>query len=110
MNDSALLPRKLCQEVLQAAVSAARRAGVEDVEIMLGSGEESLTRFANNQIHQNVSERSRFLSVRTMSGQRTARATTNRVERNGIEAAVEQAIALMRSNRQNHIRRLSSSR
>jgi PmbA protein len=98
MNDSALLPRKLCQEILLAAVATARRAGVEDVEIMLGAGEESLTRFANNQIHQNVSERSRFLSVRTMAGQRTARATTNRVERNGIEAAVEQAIALMRSS------------
>ncbi len=98
MNDAPLLPRKLCQEILQAAVAAARRAGVEDVEIMLGAGEESLTRFANNQIHQNVSERSRFLSVRTMADQRTARATTNRLERNGIEAAVDQAIALMRSS------------
>jgi predicted Zn-dependent protease len=98
MNDSPLLPPKLCEEILQATMAAARRAGVEHVEIMLGAGEESLTRFANNQIHQNVSERSHFLSIRTLDGQRTSRATTNRVERNGIEAAVDQAIVLMRSS------------
>ncbi len=98
MHDSELLSRKFCEEILQATVAAARRFGVGDVEIMLGSGVDALTRFANNAIHQNVSDRARYLSVRTVADQKTARATTNRIERNGIEAVVEQAIALMRSS------------
>ena len=64
MNESELLPRKRCQEIMLAVQAAAYRHGVEDIEILLTSSNDSLTRFANNAIEQNVSERSTAISVR----------------------------------------------
>ena len=64
MNESELLPRKKCQELFLAVEQAARRAGVTEIEISLASTTDSLTRFANNAIHQNVRERGTTLSVR----------------------------------------------
>src|SRR5687768_153628 len=73
MNESELLPRKKCQEVFLAVEQAARRAGVKDVEAILTSTSDALTRFANNEIHQNVAERASGLSVRVAIDGRTAR-------------------------------------
>jgi predicted Zn-dependent protease len=82
--------------VFGQVLDAAREHGVAQVEVMIGSGTHSLTRFANNAIHQNVSERTGYLSVRPVIGSRTARASTNRFERDGIREVVEQAVALTR--------------
>lgn len=98
MNESELLPRKKCQELFLAVEQAVRRAGLTDVEISLASTADSLTRFANNQIHQNVSERATTMSVRTVVDGRTARASTNRLHRDGIQAVVDEAIALARAS------------
>jgi PmbA protein len=98
VTESPLLPRKRCQELFQAAEQAAARAGVRDIEVTFGASDEALTRFANNQIHQNVAERSSAMSIRTIVDGRTARATTNRLHRDGIQAAVDQAIALTKSS------------
>lgn len=78
------------------ALKAARMRGVEDIEVIISGSNDALTRFANNAIHQNVAERSVHVSVRPVIGQRTARASTNRVDRAGIEEVVEQAIAITR--------------
>ena len=98
MNESELLPRKRCEEIMLAVQAAAYRHGVEDVEILLMSSNDSLTRFANNAIGQNVSERSTALSVRAQIDGRTARASTNRLHRDGISEAVDTAIALTRAS------------
>lgn len=98
MNESELLPRKKCQEIFLAVEQAARRASVTDIEIALTSTNDALTRFANNEIHQNVSERTTSLSVRAVVNGRTARATTNRLHRDGIQMAVDEAIALARAS------------
>ena len=98
MNESELLPRKKCQELFLAVEQAARRAGITEVEISLASTADSLTRFANNEIHQNVSERATALSVRAIVDGRTARASTNRLHRDGIQATVDEAIALARAS------------
>ena len=45
-------------------VRAARAQGVGEVEAILASASQALTRFANNAIHQNVAENSSHLSVR----------------------------------------------
>ncbi len=74
----------------------ARAYGVHDVEVYLAAEESSLTRFANNGIHQNVSEESRAISIRVAIGQRTARATTNRFA--NIREATKSAIALARAS------------
>lgn len=98
MNESELLSRKKCQELFLAVEQAARRASVNDVEVMLASTSDSLTRFANNEIHQNVSERGTTLSVRVILEGRTARASTNRLHRDGIQAVVDEVISLTRAS------------
>jgi PmbA protein len=98
MDESELLPSKRCREIFGAAQNAARRAGVNDIEVLLSATADSLTRFANNQIHQNVSERSSSISIRALVDGRTARATTNRGDEQAIASAVEEAIALTRAS------------
>ncbi len=98
MPDSTqLMPLARCEELFAVAQKAAKSAGVRDFEVMIVGHDSSLTRFANNTIHQNVSERSRWLSVRTLVGRRTARATTNRLDEPSIRRVVEEAAALTRS-------------
>src|SRR5579862_3170507 len=84
------------QAIFDQVAEAARRRGVTEIEGIIASGEQALTRFANNTIHQNVAERERNLSVRAVIDGRTARASTNRFDREGIESVVEQAIAITR--------------
>lgn len=65
-----------------------------ETEVHIGGGRFSLTRFANNEIHQNVEERNLEISVRVvLKDKRTARATTNRQDDAGLKKVVEQAIA-----------------
>lgn len=98
MSGFDLLPRRKCNELFQAAHQAATRAGVPDIEVILSAADESLTRFANNEIHQNVTERTRSMSIRALWNQRTARVTTNRLNRDGIQAAVDEVIALVKQS------------
>ncbi len=86
-----------CRAILEVAERAARAAGVSDVEIHAGAKAEALTRFANNTIHQNVAEQTRFVSVRAVVGQRTARASSNRVDNDSIRRVVDQAIAIAKA-------------
>jgi predicted Zn-dependent protease len=88
------MPDSLFQQV----VDAARAFGVTEIEAIVSEETQSLTRFANNTIHQNVSERSTQLSVRPVIEGRTARATTNRLDRDGIRDVVAEAIAITRLN------------
>ena len=82
--------------VRDQVVRAARALGVDEVEAILSTSTQALTRFANNAIHQNVAESSSHLSVRARIEGRTARASTNRLDPDGIRDAVEQAIAITR--------------
>ncbi len=97
MDESELLTRSECHEVFDRVLRAARALGAEDVEVTLGATESALTRFAENAIHQNVSERRRFLSVRTVVGRRTARSGTNRFDEASLGGVVEDALAITRS-------------
>ena len=96
MAESELLTRAQCREIFERAEGAARAAGAE-VEVLLGIASFALTRFANNSIHQNVAEERRFASIRTLLGQRTARATTNRFDEDSIRATVAQALEITRA-------------
>jgi predicted Zn-dependent protease len=66
-------------------------AGSREVEAILGGGEHHLTRFANNEITQNVSERRYVLSVRVVQGKRSGRASGNDVSRPGVERLLARA-------------------
>ncbi len=94
--EAASLTRKRVEEIFATAATAARSMGVRDLEVMIGAGTQALTRFANNTIHQNMAERSGYISVRAIENGRTARASTNRLDQDGIRRAVEQAIAVAR--------------
>jgi predicted Zn-dependent protease len=85
-----------CADAFEQSLAAARTRGVQDVEVILAAGSSALTRFANNAIHQNVSETARHLSVRVIVEGRTARASTNRLDPDGIREVVEQAIGITR--------------
>lgn len=98
MAESDLLTRKECWDIFSRALEAGRSLGVPDIEVMIGANDSALTRFANNTIHQNVSERRRYLSVRAVLDHRTARASTNRLDDASIRAVVEQAVAITRSS------------
>lgn len=58
-----------------------------------GAGQSSLTRFANSCIHQNVSEDTSGVGLTiTVDGGRTASASTNRTDRDGLSTLVERAL------------------
>src|SRR5713226_5538964 len=60
----------------------------DEVEILFYGGKSALTRFANNTIHQNVAEENYVVSVRTVFGGRTARATTNKFDDESLQRVV----------------------
>ena len=67
----------------------------DEIECIFYGGRSALTRFANNTIHQNMAEENYGVSVRTVFGSRTARATTNMFDdeslRNVIKASEDLA-------------------
>ena len=85
------------QELFDQVLRSARSLGVPDVEATVTAGSHALTRFANNEIHQNVSETSSQLSVRAWIDGRTGRASTNRMTADAIREAVAQSIAITRA-------------
>src|SRR5262245_7117218 len=82
------------QAIFEQVMHAARAGGVSDVEVIMSSESAALTRFCNNAIHQNVAEQTASLSVRPVIDGRTARATTNRLNRDSIRDVVDRAIAI----------------
>jgi predicted Zn-dependent protease len=73
-----------------------RYSTADEVEAIIYGGQSALTRFANNTIHQNVAEEGYVVSVRTVFGGRTARATTNKFDDASLKQVVEASEALAR--------------
>src|SRR5713101_748698 len=65
-----------------------RYSTADEVEVLCYGGRSALTRFANNIIHQNVAEENYSVSVRTVFGGRTARATTNKLDDESLKRVV----------------------
>ncbi|MEJ2711057.1 MAG: TldD/PmbA family protein [Anaerolineales bacterium] len=78
--------KQICQRVLS-------HCGSDQAEALLMINESSLTRFANNAIHQNVSEKDASLHVRLVLGKRVGTASTNRIDSEGFDQVVAQARA-----------------
>src|SRR5215468_5525964 len=60
-----------------------------EVEALFYGGKSALTRFANNTIHQNVAEENYGVSVRAAFGGRTARATTNKFDKESLKRVAQ---------------------
>jgi PmbA protein len=69
----------------------------DEFEAFIGGGSYSLTRFANNSIHQNVNETRYQLSARSVFGKKTGRTVTNKFNDNDLASAVETSEAVARS-------------
>ena len=88
------LTRERAEEIFKQVL---KYSTADETEAMMSSTSYSLTRFANNTIHQNVQEEGSYLSVRAVAGQRTARASTNRFDETSIRQAAEAALELART-------------
>ena len=69
-------------------------SSADETEVLFSGGSFALTRFANNQIHQNVVDENHMVSVRTVFGGRTARASTNKFDDDSLRRVVESSEAL----------------
>ena len=73
-----------------------QRSDADEVEVHFSGGKFALTRFANNTIHQNVAEENHVVSVRTVFGGRTARASTTRLDDESLRQVVNSSENLAR--------------
>jgi predicted Zn-dependent protease len=73
----------------------------DETEVEIDSTVDALTRFANNTIHQNVSEHTLGISVRAVVDGRTARATTNKTDEESLRRVVAAAMSLARNQPEN---------
>jgi len=71
-----------------------RYSNADGLEMLIAGGHSALTRFANNTIHQNIEEENYIVSIRTVIGRKTARATTNRLDDDSLRRAMESAEAM----------------
>ena len=88
-----MLKRERAKELFRKVL---KYSTADETEAFITSTSYSLTRFANNCIHQNVAEDGTNLSVRAVVNQRTARASTNKLDENSIRQVCEAALALAR--------------
>ena len=72
-----------------------------ETEVSLTAVDESLTRFANNAIHQNVAESDAVLQVRAAFGKRVGTAATNDFSAGALARAVEVACEIARHQPEN---------
>jgi PmbA protein len=92
-----LLSVREMHDLVQAVLRLAKESEADDTEVHVDEVDDSLTRFANNAIHQNVAEHGVTVSVRTVVDGRTARATTNRLDEDSLRAAIQASLSLAHS-------------
>jgi predicted Zn-dependent protease len=67
---------------------AIRQSRADQIEVSLTNQNQALTRFANNYIHQNVSESDSSISIRVVFGKKVGTASTNSLELKKIKETV----------------------
>lgn len=88
-----MLSKTDCHDIIDRVVRFSR---ADETECLLVGGEDALTRFANNVIHQNVAEEGNTLSVRVVVEGRQARATTNRFDDRSLQEVADRAVEIAR--------------
>jgi len=88
-----MLTRQRADEVFKKVL---KWSTADETEAIITWNSYSLTRFANNVIHQNVVEDGVQVSVRAVVDQRTARASTNKLDEESIREVAERALILAR--------------
>jgi PmbA protein len=83
--------RKLSESIL-------KRCKSNPAELTVQFYESSLTRFANNIIHQNVAERDAEVTLRVFIGKQVGAASTNRLDDTSLDDLVERATAFAQAS------------
>ncbi len=86
-----MLTKDQAYEIFQRAK---KHSTVDEIEVLISGGRSALTRFANNTITQNVADENIEVSVRVAFDHKTARATTNRLDDEGLKNVVKAAESL----------------
>ncbi|MGH9326343.1 MAG: TldD/PmbA family protein [Terriglobia bacterium] len=86
-----ILSRQFTDELSSRVLKYSR---ADETEVSVAGTFYSLTRFANNAIHQNVAEEDINVSVRAVTGGRMARASTNKLDDDSLRNTCESALAL----------------
>lgn len=69
-------------------------SNADQTEVMVWSGNDELTRFTHNMVHQNVAAADTFVRVRAIAGKRTGVATTNVLDDEALRETVSRAIEM----------------
>lgn len=78
-----------CKEIIEKVVHFSK---ANETECLIQSSQNALTRFANNIIHQNVSETENVMSIRVVVDNKMGRFTTNRLDGESLKNAVDNAL------------------
>jgi predicted Zn-dependent protease len=87
------------QSALDFLEKVIRLSSSEQTEALLEAGHYALTRFAGNQIHQNMSSRNCELSIRALDDGGVGHATVNTFDADSLKQALEWARRVARSGR-----------
>ncbi|MEW6723636.1 MAG: metallopeptidase TldD-related protein [Bacillota bacterium] len=93
-----MVGRERVLELLERALSASPG---DQTEVVFIGHNQNLTRFAENQIHQNVAEKNARLSVRVVVGKKVGVAGTNSLDEEAVRSAVARATEIARWQRDN---------
>ena len=83
-----MIGQERCEAVLSRALN---QPNIKEADAYLSVQDLNLTRFASNDIHQNVSHSNAQLHIRVVVGKRQGRATTNDLSDGGIQKAAKLA-------------------
>jgi predicted Zn-dependent protease len=89
------------RELKQIADKVLALSEADQTEVLVMTDESALTRFANNYVHQNVSESNRQVNVRAVQGKKIGVARTNDLSDEGLRRVVENARTIARFQREN---------
>jgi PmbA protein len=91
MPDRGLRGEAAVQAILEDAL---RGSPADQTELVLLAGRTDVTRYANSEIHQNVSQANTRVAVRVAVGRATARVFTNSLDVSKLRTVIEDAVRL----------------
>ena len=83
-------------ELRRIAERVFKLSEADETEVTIAAESDALTRFANNTIHQHVSDQGLAISIRAVVDGRTARATTNKSDEESLRRAARAACEMAR--------------
>jgi PmbA protein len=95
---SDMIAKKKAREIIKFVINQSR---ADQVEVSLISHDQALTRFANNCIHQNVSESDSNVSIRVAFGKKIGTASTNSLHIRKLKEAVAWAERIAHFQKEN---------